>query len=230
MKKHIFSLFFLCFCMVIISGQEVLPEYNGFWSKGPINIIDIIDYYPDRIDILRNEIYARYGRPFINQKYRQYFSSQDWYMEKSDFSETWLTDIDRWNIDFILAVENTPPCYEIISNARKNNIVYKVIGGDIGLHFALFSHNKAVEGGYFHGDYYINENSRQNWTVMGNWILIYEQLGPLELNRYNVSAYLLDSDRQIIRMALYNNLVYQNIMEKLIESQEKIKEKFTSEW
>jgi len=69
--------------------KRILPNYNGFWNERDIygderhyksmKVTDFLDYYPDRLDIVRNEAYARYGRPFLNKKYKDYFSAQSWY-------------------------------------------------------------------------------------------------------------------------------------------------------
>jgi len=58
----------------------------------------------------RNEIFARNGRPFKTEKYKEYFSKCSWYKVKASYNlnddKSNLNEIERANVDFILAHEN----------------------------------------------------------------------------------------------------------------------------
>ncbi len=60
--------------------------------------------------LARNEIYARHGRMFDSEDLRVYFNQKSWYyptIEPRNFNDkTMLTQIERTNIDTIVAVEN----------------------------------------------------------------------------------------------------------------------------
>ena len=55
---------------------------------------------------LRNEIYARRGRPFKDQELRDYFGSFDWYHPTSSFNEASLTPTEHANAELIRRMES----------------------------------------------------------------------------------------------------------------------------
>ncbi len=55
--------------------------------------------------LLRNEIYARRGRQFRTEWLSQYFWSQPWYEAREDNSEPELSEIEKKNIETIVAYE-----------------------------------------------------------------------------------------------------------------------------
>lgn len=58
------------------------------------------------LEIMRNEIYARHGYSFRNEKMRTYFADQDWYVPMGvDIRES-LTDIEAKNIKIIKRFED----------------------------------------------------------------------------------------------------------------------------
>jgi hypothetical protein len=63
------------------------------------------------LSILRNEIYARRGRPFKNSKIRELFLSHDWYKVNPNYSDSMLTADDLACIRVIRNLEKSPPGY-----------------------------------------------------------------------------------------------------------------------
>ena len=62
--------------------------------------------HPDELQIMRNEIYARYGYIFIKKgKMDVYFRNQDWYRPEYKNVNTFLSDLERYNIDLIKSIE-----------------------------------------------------------------------------------------------------------------------------
>jgi hypothetical protein len=55
--------------------------------------------------LLRNEIYARRGRQFRTEWLAQYFWSQPWYEAREDNSEPELSEVEKQNIETIVAYE-----------------------------------------------------------------------------------------------------------------------------
>jgi len=55
--------------------------------------------------LMRNEIFARYGRPFASEDLHQYFTKKSWYQVNPDYSDELLNKIDRKNILLIKEVE-----------------------------------------------------------------------------------------------------------------------------
>jgi hypothetical protein len=238
MKK----VFFICLLIINFGiytfGQEVLPNYNGFWSKydDPYDdayepwpkITHFFEHYPDRLDILRNEIYARYGRPFVNEKYRQYFFAQSWYKERHNFSENWLKRIDKDAIKLIRSIENIPPCYGAIDEAKKKNIVYT---GVYDIHFSKFTSTRTWIGtNSSYTDDYIQVYEEWNWIVIGNWIIVYNQIpGQYERGRYQANSFLIDPNTRTVLDFEYSQ-IEKNIFESFLYEQEAIKLQYTNNW
>ena len=53
------------------------------------------------LDILRNEIYAAHGRAFERSDLRQYFRRQPWYREDPNYSDSWLSGLEKRNAAFV---------------------------------------------------------------------------------------------------------------------------------
>lgn len=59
----------------------------------------------DELRILRNAVYAKYGRPFVSEDLQVFFGSKSWYKINNNFSETSFTIFDKRNIENIQAAE-----------------------------------------------------------------------------------------------------------------------------
>ena len=218
MKKNIVLFAFVLCCAGMLNAQNVLSGYNGFWRyPRRINIIDLIEYYPDRLPYLRNEIYARYGRPFATQTYRDYFRAQSWYQEKSNFADSWLSADDRANAEFILSVEQPARNIEQVTTQLLRNIEYT--DGQAVLTFTsrtdCFWQDKRVDTGF----YGVNGQSRQpmSWFVMGDWVLVYTYI-----YNYNIIAYKLDhTTRKIVSTPVEKQMTSLEAMERILRSQGK---------
>lgn len=53
-------------------------------------------------DEIRNEIFARYGRAFKTPKWQETFTKTDWYKIRSDFSNDWLSEVAKKNIELLV--------------------------------------------------------------------------------------------------------------------------------
>ena len=214
--------------------QRILPNYRGFWNERDrygrerhyslMKVTDFLEYYPDRLDILRNEAYARYGRPFVNQKYRDYFSAQSWYREIPDFSDNWLSRQDRYNVELILTIERGEPCYNAITEARNSGTIYT---GYHDMHFSLFTANSAAVGttSAHRGDYYISFED-WDWIVMGNWIIIYEQMRD---GMYQAQSFLIDPQTKKT-IDYQSSTIERNAFERFLSRQRPIKLQHTVNW
>lgn len=61
-----------------LDNDYVLPECETRYYTYD----ELRDIHPDELYIARNEIYARHGRMFKNEKLNEYFSSKSWYTPK----------------------------------------------------------------------------------------------------------------------------------------------------
>ena len=216
MKKTVFLLIALG-AVVMLQAQNVLPGYSGYWENPrKINILDLIEFYPDQLPYLRNEIFARYGRPFTTKAYQDYFRARRWYQEKSNFSESWLSQIDRDNVNFIAAVEQTMQTIEAVAALVLKNIEYT--DGRAILTFTSRQQVVWTDRRVDFGAYGLSGDSKKNlpWFAMGNWILIYQY--NYFFDTYHVAAYRLDHSTKRILESVNGN-VSEEILEKLLKAQ-----------
>lgn len=71
---------------------------------------DIAGMSKDKLALARNEIFARHGRPFTMQVYKEYFESRSWYKVNPNYNlkddGSNLNEVEMKNVDFIFAKEN----------------------------------------------------------------------------------------------------------------------------
>ncbi|MCE5238627.1 YARHG domain-containing protein [bacterium] len=79
------------------SGGFVLP----FSSSRAVTYNDLYPLSNWQLDVARNEIYARHGRPFKRADLRNYFRSKSWYHEDPGFTEGRLSALEKRNAELI---------------------------------------------------------------------------------------------------------------------------------
>lgn len=85
---------------IIVENSDsdfILPES----SIRKITEEEIMRLYDSTLDLARNEIYARKGYIFDNEKYRNYFEAKAWYKPTEGINEDSLSDIEKYNVNFI---------------------------------------------------------------------------------------------------------------------------------
>jgi hypothetical protein len=65
----------------------------------------VFSSYEEMYRLLRNGVYALYGRKFMDQDVRQYFAQEPWYFESSEFDEGKLDEFDRADIQYVSSLE-----------------------------------------------------------------------------------------------------------------------------
>ena len=92
-----------------VSGLEELPDTTGmvFPDSADVNLTDsdIADMDMDELRSALNEIYARHGYIFHNEKYQKEFESYSWYEPTID-ADDWdgdaeLNRIEKYNVEFL---------------------------------------------------------------------------------------------------------------------------------
>jgi hypothetical protein len=63
--------------------------------------------FAEDLRVLRNEIYARHGRIFKDEKLQAYFNAQSWYTANPEFKDEQLSDIEVKNLAKIRQAEET---------------------------------------------------------------------------------------------------------------------------
>ncbi|HEX8849479.1 MAG TPA: YARHG domain-containing protein [Gemmatimonadaceae bacterium] len=88
---------------LITAREDKLHESLGTDS---LHASDVMGLAPDDARRLRNEIYARHGRPFADPKLKSYFRGFAWYHPSTAFRETDLNATERFNADLISQYES----------------------------------------------------------------------------------------------------------------------------
>ena len=218
MKKNVIVLLLVLCGGGMLCAQNVLPGYQGYWERPRrITIFDLVEFYPERLPYLRNEIYARYGRPFVNRTYQDYFRARSWYQERSDFSEAWLSQTDRDNAEFINAVEQVKRSIDETATLLLKNIEYtdgRAVLTVTSRRELVWTDRRVDFGAYGLNGYGTNTLP---WFFMGDWILIYRSNYS---DNYDVVAYRVDhSSKRILESA--TGRVDEDVLERLLRAQGK---------
>lgn len=82
-------------------GVFVIPDSN----VRKVTEADLSGLTPWQLKVARNELYARYGRPFVHKDLACYFQKQSWYVMDPSFTESRLSSIEQNNAVIILNYE-----------------------------------------------------------------------------------------------------------------------------
>jgi hypothetical protein len=89
--------------------KEISTYYSGKYSKLIFEVISeksILQFSLEELQIMRNEVFARYGYIFKSGgKMDTYFKAQKWYRGTNKNVDDFITSIERANLDTILKVE-----------------------------------------------------------------------------------------------------------------------------
>jgi hypothetical protein len=89
--------------------EENWPYVHVYPFHRALTQSDLNGKSPFQLQLIRNAIYARHGRPFKNPKLAEYFKSRPWYRADHNWrdgaSDKRLTPQEKRNADFITAFE-----------------------------------------------------------------------------------------------------------------------------
>jgi hypothetical protein len=81
--------------------RSVSPGLMNLFQSTPLTEQMLANVSINDLRLLRNEVYARHGRPFQTAWLAEYFRSEPWYKPRKDFSDTELSATERANIAVI---------------------------------------------------------------------------------------------------------------------------------
>lgn len=84
-----------------LPGRYPIASYRILTEK------DLKKLKPEELEVMRNEIYARYGYKFLLATLKEYFDQQDWYIGDKTSVDNYLTSIEKRNIRKIAAWERS---------------------------------------------------------------------------------------------------------------------------
>lgn len=83
---------------------------------------DIKDKDLETIYLMRNEVFARHGRPFKNKELFVHFNALPWYKQDMDYTDARLSSVDKKNIQLLLKLETELLKKNIIKSKKGNKI------------------------------------------------------------------------------------------------------------
>lgn len=91
-----------------LSRQTITFDDFAWLSQRPVTDTDLRGKNAFELDIMRNAIYARHGRRFINKDLQDYFNRQPWYHPQynpEEFPDRLLSPLEQSNVLYILAYQ-----------------------------------------------------------------------------------------------------------------------------
>lgn len=89
-----------------VSTKTIANDESGYIlphsDKKELTRADIENLSIEKLNLAKNEIFARHGYIFTKSNYIEYFLKQPWYKENPNYSDKDLTDIEKKNIQIIV--------------------------------------------------------------------------------------------------------------------------------
>jgi hypothetical protein len=90
---------------IAINSRNTLNGNYTIASEKILTVDDLLNRNKYELKIMRNEIFARHGYIFKTNDMRLYFESQAWYSPRYDDVNSFLTEIEKGNIELIKRYE-----------------------------------------------------------------------------------------------------------------------------
>jgi hypothetical protein len=88
-------------------GQQLLVESAIHSLQAELNPQALTLLSARQLRLLRNAVYARYGRPFDAKDLKDFFSVRSWYRADPAYTDARLTPVDKRNLELIQQAEKT---------------------------------------------------------------------------------------------------------------------------
>jgi YARHG domain len=89
----------------LLAAREA--KIREWFAMNPVTDEALGALFAEDLRVLRNEIYARHGRVFKDEKLQKYFEEQSWYKANPDFKDEQLSEIETQNLAKIKEAEET---------------------------------------------------------------------------------------------------------------------------
>lgn len=95
----------------VVTPKQTLDKADNYsWlAYKSVTDVDLAGKSAFELDIIRNSIFARHGRQFVNQELQNYFNNQPWYRpiySPQEFPNNLLSNLERKNAAYILQYQN----------------------------------------------------------------------------------------------------------------------------
>ncbi|MEL6345433.1 MAG: YARHG domain-containing protein [Myxococcota bacterium] len=164
-----------------------LPGYDGRFANDPLlTPADVAMSPPNQLRVMRNEVFARYGRAFKSEDLQQHFGATSWYTVNPGFSDSVLTKNDQANIALIASFEGNDGAKKVVQRGEYNDSDSMAL---------MFVDNQTAEIIDQSGDIYDWNRESRNYVAMGDWVITWEgpaRWNPNDMKNQNVQLWKLD--------------------------------------
>ncbi|MCX6644800.1 MAG: YARHG domain-containing protein [bacterium] len=91
----------------VSTAENIAAMPEPEWLNRRLTEAELDRKTSEQLRLMRNTIYARYGREFQDREFRHYFYCQPWYQPNPHYTDALLTELDLANIDLIVAAEGS---------------------------------------------------------------------------------------------------------------------------
>ena len=96
----------IAFAIMKENKRKISPGVMQFFTATPLTDAMLANVNLTDLRLIRNEIYARHGRPFATEWIAAHFKSQPWYTPRNDYTDAELSPIEKANIALITKRED----------------------------------------------------------------------------------------------------------------------------
>lgn len=214
MKKNLIVVAFIIFSIVTIAADSKnkweLSGYDGIYRNNrKLSLEEIIVKDTEELGLLRNEIFARYGRQFKTAKYDESFRKKKWYVIRDNYTDSMLTDTDQENVQLILSLERPKKTEAQYRALILQNINYS--NSEITLTFSderrVLKEDQAMREDEYLAFY---ASEPREWHIAGDWVLVSGMDNYMENGMWQ-AYYLNHANGTIEDVIIFDNpYIYRN--------------------
>ncbi len=156
------------------SCPDKLASYSGRFADGKaLSVKDALAIPADEVRVVRNEIFARYGRSFKSEDLQAHFGKESWYCVDPGFEDSRLSKTDRANVALLKSLEgdNSAKLQEI------GNLMTEMEGWGITLQ--TDDRCEVIDM----SDMYNAESASRYWDSRGEWVITWDGPAAFELGK-----------------------------------------------
>jgi hypothetical protein len=167
-----------------VSCSEKLASYSGRFAKGDaLSPKDALAIPEAEVRIVRNEIFARYGRSFKSEDLQAHFDAQSWYCADPGFEDSRLTKTDRANVALLKSFEG-----DNSAKLQEHGSLQTEMEG-WGISLQTDDRCEVIDM----SDMYNAEAASRYWDSRGVWIVTWDGQESFELGKVqDAAAFKLD--------------------------------------
>ncbi|MFT5583485.1 MAG: hypothetical protein ACI9VR_001063 [Cognaticolwellia sp.] len=162
-----------------MSCADKLASYSGRFAKGDkLTAKNALAVSEDELRLVRNEIFARYGRGFVSEDLQAHFETQSWYCVDPGFEDSRLSKTDRDNVALLKSFEGDN------SAALQEHGNLQTEFDQWGISLQTDDRCEVVDL----SDMYNAESASRYWDSRGEWIVTWDGQEKFELGKVQSAA------------------------------------------